>query len=124
MAHCDGNCATCSGCAGCGGCGSLTLTEAEIQVLLTLAQIPFLPVARKASDPEPVYLEDERFEREMATRILQCLEKKQLISLDYDAPLAGCDYSAYGQWPLHGSMALTARGQTVVELLEKQGIDQ
>lgn len=124
MAHCDGNCAACGGCASCGGCGSLTLTEAEIQVLLTLAQIPFLPVARKVSDLEPVYLEDDRFDRETATRILQCLEKKRLITLDYDAPLGGFSYSGYDAWPLRGSMALTQRGQTVVELLERQGIEK
>ena len=50
---------------------------------------------------------------------LLCLEKKGLISLDYDQPLGGCDYGAY---PLRGSFALTARGQRVLELLEIQGI--
>ena len=42
-------CGNCSGdCAHCGGCsGALVLTEGEIRMLQELAQIPFLPVARK-----------------------------------------------------------------------------
>jgi hypothetical protein len=50
------------------------------------------------------------------------LEKKGLVSIDYDAPLVGADMSAYKAYPVHGSIALTAGGQTVVEQLEKQGI--
>ena len=37
---CGGNCGSCGGCA-----GSLSLTQPEIDMLLQLAQIPFLPVA-------------------------------------------------------------------------------
>ena len=54
--------------------------------------------------------------------ILQCLEKKGLISLDFDKPLRGFDESAYAAYPIRGSLALTQRGQTVLELLEYQGI--
>ena len=54
--------------------------------------------------------------------ILQCLEKKGLISLDYDKPLRGFDEKAYEAYPIRGSMALTERGQKVMELLEYQGI--
>ena len=50
------------------------------------------------------------------------LEIKRLIRLDYDLPLTNFDYGAYGQYPCQGSMALTARGQAVVELLEIQGV--
>jgi len=87
-------------------------------MLLQLAQIPFLPVARKAGDMTPVYLEERGADYSL---ILACLEKKGLVDLDYHAPLGGFDYSAYSAYPLHGSMALTQRGQQVVELLERQG---
>lgn len=109
-------------CSSCGGCGrDLTLTEAEIGMLETLAQIPFLPIARTAADPSPIYLEDDAHSIGEYSLILQCLEKKGLISLDYDSPLKGCDLGAYAAYPVHGSIALTARGQTVIELLELQG---
>jgi len=111
---CGGNCGSCSGCA-----GSLSLTQPEIDMLLQLAQIPFLPVARRSDDMTPIYLEETGADYSL---ILACLEKKALIDLDYHAPLSGFDYSAYGSYPLHGSMALTQRGQQVVDLLELQGI--
>ena len=119
MSGCDHNCASCSGCG-----KSLSLTEAEIEMLRTLAQIPFLPVARRADSETPVYLEDEKHTEEEYSMILACLEKKGLISLDFDKPLSGFDDSAYKAYPIRGSMALTARGQTVVELLELQGIEE
>jgi len=115
-----GNCHSCGGsCGQCGGCaGSLVMTEAEIHMLQTLSQIPFLPVARKSSDMTPVYLEETGQDYSM---ILACLEKKGLIDIDYHTPLGGFDYSAYAAYPLHGSFALTARGQRVIETLDLQG---
>jgi hypothetical protein len=114
---CNGNC------AGCSGCGkALELTQGEVDLLNTLAQIPFLPVARKADDMTPVYLEDCTYSPEDYSLILQVLEKKGLIDLDYSTPLKGFDMAAYAGYPVHGTIALTARGQTVVELLDKQGI--
>ena len=114
MSHCSGNCASCSGYA-----RELTLTEAEIDFLNTLAQYAFLPVARTMGDLTPICLEEG--DREQMSLLLQVLEKKGLISLDYDKPLKGYDMSAYASWPIHGSMALTERGQKVLELLEYQG---
>ena len=113
----------CSGnCAACGGCGKeLVLSAGEAEMLRTLGQIPFLPVARRADDMTPVYLGDSPHPREEYSLILQCLEKKALISLDYDKPLAGASMEAYRGYPVHGSMALTHRGQKVLELLELQG---
>ena len=113
------NCQSCNGCHGCDR--SLTLTEPEREMLETLAQIPFLPIARKTDDPTPVYLEDNAHSPEEYSLILQCLEKKGLISLDFDRPLKNADHSRYAAYPIHGSMALTARGQQVIELLELQG---
>ena len=114
--NCSGNCASCTGCS-----RALELHEAEIQMLQTLAQVPFLPVARRADDMVPVYLEETDYTLEEYSLILQCLEKKQLIAIDYDAPLKGCDLAAYAAYPVRGSFALTARGQQVLELLEIQG---
>jgi hypothetical protein len=54
--------------------------------------------------------------------ILQCLEQKNLISIDYDKPMGNVDMSAYSGYPVHGSFALTQRGQSVVDMLERQGI--
>ena len=115
MPHCNGNCASCSGCA-----RELELTEMELDFLNTLAQYAFLPVARTMGDLTPVYLEGG--EKEEMSLLLQCLEKKGLISLDYDKPLKGFDMSAYKAYPIQGSMALTERGQKVLELLDYQGL--
>lgn len=116
MANCNGNCENC------GGCGKeLLLTQPELDILQTLSQIPFLPVARRADDMTPVYLEDTLHTREEYSLALQLLEKKSLISIDYDSPLSGTDMSAYTGLPVHGSFALTARGQAVLDLLDRQG---
>lgn len=116
---------SCGNCGGCSGCDrSLTMTEPELEILSTLAQIPFLPIGRRMDDPAPVYLEEDAHSPEEYTLILQCLEKKALISLDFDRPLMNADYSRYAHLPIHGSMALTARGQQVLELLDLQGAEQ
>ena len=114
---CGGNCASCGGCA-----KQLLLTDGEITFLNTLGQIPFLPVARKADTMTPIYLEDTDCTKEEYSLILQVLEQKGLVSLDYDRPLRHADLGAYKAYPVKGSMALTARGQTVVEMLEIEGI--
>lgn len=114
----------CGSCCGdCGGCGgAMELTAGEIRMLLRLGQIPFLPVARKMGDDMPVFLEDTEQTPEEYSLILQCLQKRGLISIDYDMPLAGFDDRAYAAYPIRGSFALTARGQQVLELLEYQGL--
>lgn len=112
---CNGNCSACSGCA-----RELVLTEKEIDFLNILGQYAFLPVARSMGDLTPVYLEEG--DREEMSLLLQCLEKKGLISLDYDKPLRQFNESAYAAYPIRGSMALTERGQKVLELMEYQGI--
>ena len=119
MANCNGNCGSCGGCA-----RELVLTGPEIEFLDQLAQIPFLPVARKMGDLDPVYLEEGADKAEHYRLILQCLEKKGLISLDFAMPLKGFDETAYAAYPIRGSMALTERGQKVLEMLEFQGITE
>ena len=118
---CGGSCGSC-GCGGCGG-NSLELSAGEIRMLERLSQIPFLPVARRMDDDVPVYLEEEEYTREEYSLILQCLEKRGLIDIDYRMPLKGSDTGAYGAYPVRGSFALTAKGQIVVELLEYLGVE-
>ena len=108
---CNGNCA---GCAGCGK--ELVLSRQEVDALYKLGQIPFLPVVRKVEEETPI---DPENPGEESSLILTLLEKKGLISLDYDKPLKNC--AAYAGYKVRGSMALTARGQSVLELLETQG---
>ena len=120
---CGGSCGTCGSCGGCGGGNALELSEGEIRMLKKLSQIPFLPVARKMGDDIPVYLEDAEYTREEYTLILQCLEKRGLIDIDYSMPLKGVDMSAYGAYPIRGSFGLTARGLVAVELLEYLGAE-
>ena len=125
MSGCNSCCGNCGSCGGCGGCGSgcLELSVGEIEMLRTLGQIPFLPVARKMGDDIPVYLEDENHSEAEYSLILQCLEKRGLIDIDYSQPLKSFNDSAYAAYPIRGSFALTARGQQVVELLEIQGAE-
>ena len=117
MGNCSGNCEHCGGCA-----GELVLSQPELDMLNVLAENAFLPVARKAGDHTPVYLEQQEETAERYSLILICLEKKGLISIDFDRPLQGADMSRYQAYPIHGSMALTARGQEVLDILDKQGI--
>ena len=120
---CNGNCASCAG--GCGGCArELVITKQELDFLQELGQVAFLPVARSMGDLTPVYLEEGEEKKEEYSLLLQCLEKKGLISLDYDKPLKGCSEERYHAWPIRGSMGLTERGQKVLEMLEYQGIPE
>ena len=124
MANCSNCSGACEKCATCGGCGQgLELTVEEIRFLQELEQYAFLPVARKASDMIPVYLENGEENRELMSLVIQCLEKKMLVDINYD-PLSGADMSAYKGYPVHGSIALTARGQQVLELIEVQGLSE
>lgn len=122
MSDCKGGCGGC--CGNCGGCGStLVLSEEELVMLRTLGQIPFLPVARSASSMEPVYLEEGELSPEKSSMALRCLEKRGLISIDFDQPLKGAYGPAYAPYPIKGSIALTILGQQAVELLDIQGVE-
>lgn len=119
MSGCNGNCEHCGGCA-----GELVLSQPELDFLAQLAENAFLPVARSGDDPRPVYLEDQQQSPEQYSLILQCLEKKGLLSIDFDKPLRGADMSRYSRYPIHGSIALTARGQQVLDILDRQGFKE
>ncbi len=116
---CDGKCAGCGGCA-----GALTLSREEIAFLEKLGEIPFLPVARTAADPTPVYLEEGAGQADAYRVALALLEKKGLIESDFDAPLKGFVPPAGTAYPIWGSIGLTARGQQVLDLLSIQGAEE
>ena len=117
-----GDCKSCGG--SCGGCSKeLVLSEGEIDLLKTLGQFSFLPVATKADDMTPVYREEDAYSQEEYSLIIQCLETRQLIYIDY-APLAGANMDLYEGYPVHGSMGLTQRGQEILDIIELQGISQ
>ena len=92
-------------------------------MLRLLGQIPFLPVARSAASVDPVYLEEGELSPEKSSLALRCLEKRGLISIDFDQPLKGGYSAAYDAHPIKGSVALTILGQQAVELLEIQGLE-
>lgn len=111
-------CGNCGGCSKCGSCGGvMELNQGELEILEMLGKIAFAPVTRQ--DETPIYLGEGEFSREEYSLILQCLEKKGLVSLDYRIPLKGFD--GYEDCADRGSMALTAKGQQVLELLDRQG---
>lgn len=114
----------CGACCGgsCGG-GALELTEGELTLLRRFAQLPFLPAARRWDSETPVYLEEGASDPEAFSAAILALARKGLIRLDYDIPLQNFSYAGYSQYPCQGSMALTARGQTALELLDIQGIE-
>ena len=117
MSHC-GHCT--GDCGHCGGCGaSYVLNEWELSVLLLLEQYAFLPVARRADDLTPIYCGEGPLSAEEYSIILRCLEKKNLITIDFDMPLKG--FEGYGSYPLRGSAALTLQGQQVLDVLSIQG---
>ena len=107
----------------CGSCGQrgLELTQEEIKMLGQFSQFPFLPVAKNAADEMPTYLEEKEYTIQEYGIILALLEKKGLISIDYEKPLKNADLSAYKGYDCIGSMALTARGISVLEILDLQG---
>ena len=118
------DCNNCTGaCGSCGGCGAaLELTAGEIAFLEELAIFAFLPVARRADDMTPYYVEGDSYSREEYSAILLHLERKKLIDIDYTSPVGGYTDPGYAGLRVHGSVALTQRGQQVVEQLNIQGV--
>lgn len=107
----------CESCTG--GCPCrMPLTPAEISVLSKLAVTPFLPVASHFNLKMPIYLEQSEYQPEIYGRALLALQQKGLIRIDYDLPLVNFEYTAYKNYPMHGSMALTGAGQDAIEQLE------
>jgi hypothetical protein len=117
-------CGACCG-GGCGGRGgTLSLTAGELELLRALGQVAFLPVARRADEEEPVCLEYGRARAEEMGWAIRALRLKGLLRVDEDMPLTNFDYGEYQGCQIRGSMALTLRGQQVVEQLDIQGIEE
>lgn len=111
----------CGACCGgiCQG-GSLQLSREEAKLLAKFAELPFLPVTCRADDRSPIFLDQEYTQTAISTTITG-LWQKRLIRVDYDIPILNFDYADYGPYAIHGSMALTAAGQDVLDFLEIQG---
>ena len=87
----------------------IALTEAEVELLSTLAQVSYLPLTQlllkstksdhlEAVALTPVYLEDTQESMEEVKEtgaMLRELEEYGLISLDFDLELKGYDYQMY-----------------------------
>ena len=122
MSCCEGSCGGCQ--KSCSGCSpALYLTEEELTLLRLFGEVPFLPVARRPDSETPVCLEEGAGEQETVSKVIVALERKGLIDLDYNLPLQNFDYSPYAAWSRQGSMALTARGQEVLDVLDIQGVE-
>lgn len=141
-----------------GGCQDsvIYITEDEYAFLMKLAELPFLALTRfvmrstTSEDAEsvalaPVYMTDKNESMETVKKtgaILQSLEEKFMITLDYDMPLQNGDYAVYEESLLYqhfcntvqegsrqagflfdqpvlerGSMALTSLGQDALDSL-------
>ena len=122
MSCCESSCGGCQ--KSCTGCSpALYLTEEELTLLRLFGEVPFLPVARRPDGETPVCLEEGAGDQETVSQVIVALERKGLIDLDYNLPLQNFDYSAYAAWSRRGSMALTARGQEVLDVLDIQGVE-
>lgn len=100
------------------GIVEIPLSPAEKELLKQFAVTPFLPVASNGQFP---VCNEFSIETHEAGSLLQKLEKRGLIRIDYDIPLIGYDYSIYNEYSLCGSMALTGLGQDMLDDLEFEG---
>lgn len=100
----------------------MVLSQQEINLLFRFSQVPFLPVAMDDSTSLPVYSDDDLDFSPFFGKAILGLAQKGLISLDLDLPLTNYAYTGYEQYSRKGSMALTAKGQDALDLMEYQGI--
>ncbi len=100
----------------------MVLSQQEINLLFRFSQVPFLPVAMNDGTSLPVYSDDDLDFSSSCGEAILGLAQKGLIRLDFDLPLTNYDYTAYERYNHKGSMALTAKGQNALDLMEYQGI--
>ena len=114
------NCQTCNRSMACSGCQRNTsLNPLESALLEVFSGTPFLPVAIDRHSGR-VLLTDPEMEPNAASLALRMLQRRGLVQVDADLPLPNSDYSGYEDWT-HGSAALTARGQELLDAMEYQG---
>ena len=123
-------CGGCSGCSsdehhGCGACcgGEVILCKEEVTLLSALAQLAFLPVFCREAEDTPGYLpvtDDCGLSPELFSQVIASLAFKGFLTADPDIPLSNVDYRAHspGADLRFGSIALTARGQELLDFLE------
>lgn len=116
---CSGSWGSCSGCEA----NELILTKKELELLERFGEIPFYPIVRNLRTDTTEILDNELCGQEYAAA-LASLEFRGLVTIDNRIPLSGCSYSGYGIEYDHGSAALTAVGQRMVEQLELFGIEE
>ena len=109
---------------------SIEVNGNELAILKTIEAVGCLPVARfvgtNSAEEEvfidflsPVYLYDEHDTMEDVKAIgtvLKGLEEKDLLSLDYDMPINGFDYSMYTESDLYAYFV-----DTIAEAKDREG---
>ena len=114
------NCQACSHGTGCSGCQQNTaLNPLESALLDVFSEMPFLPVAIDRQSGR-MLLTDPELEPNAAGLALRMLQRRGLVRVDADLSLPNADYSGYEGWT-HGSAALTARGQELLDAMKYQG---
>lgn len=123
-------CGGCSGCSsdehhGCGACcgGEVVLCQEEVTILSALAQLAFLPVFCRESEGTPTCLpviDDYGLSADLFSQVIASLAFKGFLAVDPDIPLSNVDYHSHAPIPgvRFGSVALTARGQELLDYLE------
>ncbi|MHC1723644.1 MAG: hypothetical protein AB9836_10620 [Aminipila sp.] len=115
-----------------GGCcskqeqGPINLNKEELKILLELKEFNYLPISEfvmsssendhiSFSGLAPVYIRDLKDTMEVVKEIgtvLKGLEAKGLISLDYDIPLQGYDYTMHTESELYKFFIQTVKDGT------------
>ena len=114
------NCQACNHGTGCSGCQQNTALNPLESALLDLFSVtPFLPVVIERQSGKQLLLNPE-LEPNAASLALRMLLRRGLVQVDADLPLPNADYSGYENLA-HGSAALTARGQELLDDMEYQG---
>lgn len=111
------NCHACDRCAGCAGCQqNAALNPLEYALLDVFSVTPFLPVAIDRQSGQALLLDPE-LEKAAASLALRLLQRRGYVQVSSDLPLQNASYHGYEDWK-HGSVALTARGQDMLDRLE------
>ena len=123
-------CGGCSGCSsgehrGCGACcsGEVILCEEEVVILSALAQLAFLPIACRTEPCDSRYLpvtDDYGLSPALFSQVIASLSFKGFITVDPNIPLSNVNYRVHHTEAdiTFGSIALTARGQELLNFLE------
>ncbi len=130
LSHCE-DCSL-GGCAsgGCSGChfGEITLFREELMILLDLGQLAFLPILTRSENQGPVYAPAYPYsqgETPSFSDLIRSLNQKGLLTIDPDIPLENADYGSFASDGAlrRGSLALTAKGQEVLDWISPKDLE-